>query len=168
MNIVEKTETRMASSAADCERFRLRGFIESLPADELETRAAPVDLADVAAVLEDNPKAVMFGAVGPERAQLVGNVTGSRSRIARAFGVAASELSGETAMPSGLTKATCEVLITGDIMGAVAMMPGPGPPTPGPPAAAGGVSGALLQAASSSNSPPKMPMVLVHIEFPPG
>jgi UbiD family decarboxylase len=37
----------------------------------------------------------MFGAVGPERQQLVGNVTGSRSRIARAFGVAASELSGE-------------------------------------------------------------------------
>ena len=90
-----RTETKAQASAADCERFRLRGFIESLPADELETRAAPVDLADVAAVLEDNPKAVMFGAVGPERQQLVGNVTGSRTRIARAFGVAASELSGE-------------------------------------------------------------------------
>jgi UbiD family decarboxylase len=95
MGIIERTETRATASAADCDRFRLRGFIASLPADELETRAAPVDLADVAAVLEDNPKAVMFAAAGPERAQLVGNVTGSRSRIAHAFGVAASELSGE-------------------------------------------------------------------------
>jgi UbiD family decarboxylase len=95
MNIVEKTETRLATRAADCDRFRLRGFVESLPADELETRAAPVDLADVAAVLEDNPKAVLFGSVGPEGHQLVGNVTGSRERIARAFGVAANELTGE-------------------------------------------------------------------------
>src|ERR1700676_1781540 len=95
MGIIEKTETKVASRAADCERFRLRRFIESLPADELETRSAPTDLAEVAAALEDNPKAVMLGAVGPERQQLVGNVTGSRSRIARAFGVAASELSSE-------------------------------------------------------------------------
>src|SRR5579862_3299329 len=58
MGIIEKTETRMRPGAADGDRFRLRGFIESLPADELETRSAPVDLADVAAALEDNPKAV--------------------------------------------------------------------------------------------------------------
>jgi 2,5-furandicarboxylate decarboxylase 1 len=95
MNIIEKTGTRPATRAADCERFRLRGFVESLPADELELRGAAVDLADVAAVLEDNPKAVLFGSVGPERHQLVGNVTGSRERIARAFGVAANELTGE-------------------------------------------------------------------------
>jgi len=95
MGIIEKTEARAQPSAVDCERFRLRGFIESLPAEELETRSAPTDLADVAMAFEDNPKAVMFGAVGPERHQLVGNVTGSRGRIARAFGVAANELSGE-------------------------------------------------------------------------
>jgi 2,5-furandicarboxylate decarboxylase 1 len=92
MGMFEKTETMARSGAADCERFRLRGFIASLPADELETRPEPIDLADVAAALEDNPKAVMFGAVGPERHQLVGNVTGSRARIARAFGVAANDL----------------------------------------------------------------------------
>jgi 2,5-furandicarboxylate decarboxylase 1 len=95
MNIIERAEARLPSGAADCERFRLRGFIASLPADELETRHEPVDLADVAAALEDNPKAVLLGAVGPERHALVGNVTGSRARIARAFGVAAGELSGE-------------------------------------------------------------------------
>src|SRR5260221_7832864 len=95
MGIIEKTEASLPSSAADFDRFRLRGFVESLPADERETRSAPIDLADVAAALEDNPKAVMFGAVGPERHQLVGNVTGSRTRIARAFGVGPSELTSE-------------------------------------------------------------------------
>jgi UbiD family decarboxylase len=95
MGIIEKTEARLPSSVADFDRFRLRNFVASLPADELETRSALVDLADVAAALEDNPKAVMFEAVGPQRQQLVGNVTGSRARIARAFGVAAEELSGE-------------------------------------------------------------------------
>jgi len=95
MNIIEKSATWPAADAVDCERFRLRGFVEGLPAEELETRREPMDLADVAAALEDNPRAVVFGAVGPERHQLVGNVTGSRSRIARAFGVAANELTNE-------------------------------------------------------------------------
>jgi 2,5-furandicarboxylate decarboxylase 1 len=95
MGIIERTDNRLESGAADLERFRLRGFVESLPADEIETRDAPIDLADVAAALEDNPRAVLFGAVGPERHPLVGNVTGSRTRIARAFGVAANELSSE-------------------------------------------------------------------------
>jgi 2,5-furandicarboxylate decarboxylase 1 len=95
MGIIEKTEARLPSSTADLDRFRLRGFVESLPSDELETREAHLDLADIAAALEDNPKAVMFGAVGPERHQLVGNVTGSRARIALAFGVASNELSSE-------------------------------------------------------------------------
>jgi UbiD family decarboxylase len=95
MGIIEKTDAKLPSSVADLDRFRLRGFVESLPADEIETRNEPMDLADVAAALEDNPRAVMFGAVGPERHSLVGNVTGSRARIARAFGVAANELSNE-------------------------------------------------------------------------
>src|SRR6266700_4943486 len=95
MGLIEKTETTLQSPAGDFDRFRLRRFVESLPADELETRREPIDLADVAQVLEDNPKAVWFRAVGPERHELVGNLTGSRARIARAFGVSASELSTE-------------------------------------------------------------------------
>ncbi|HEY6254738.1 MAG TPA: UbiD family decarboxylase [Xanthobacteraceae bacterium] len=95
MGIIEKTEARRPASAADVDRFRLRRFVESLPADELDTRREPIDLADVAAALEDNPRAVLFGAVGPEPLQLVGNVTGSRARIARAFAVAPNELTGE-------------------------------------------------------------------------
>jgi UbiD family decarboxylase len=79
--------------AADLDRFRLRRFIDELAlTDELETREEPVALADVAAILEGNPRAVLFRAVGPERQELVGNVTGSRSRLAHAFGVAPGAL----------------------------------------------------------------------------
>src|SRR5712691_2936223 len=97
MRIVEKTRAKaqpqMPTSAADVDRFRLRRFVEALDdCSELETVSAATDLADVAARLEGNPKAVLFRAVGPERQELVGNVTGSRGRIARAFGVAPNEL----------------------------------------------------------------------------
>ena len=85
MNIPERAGRPV--QAIDMERFRLRGFVESLAPDELETREQPVDLADIAAILEGNPKAVWFRGVGPERQELAGNVTGSRSRIAHAFGV---------------------------------------------------------------------------------
>jgi 2,5-furandicarboxylate decarboxylase 1 len=81
-----------AAQDIDLERFRLRRFIEQLPADELETRNGAIDLADVAQALEGNPRAVLFEAVGPERQQLVGSVTGSRSRIAHALGVTPNEL----------------------------------------------------------------------------
>src|SRR6478672_9680633 len=91
MGIVEKTHSAAPSRLADVDRFRLRRFVEGL-GDDLETVSAPTDLADVAAILEGNPKAVLFGAVGPERQELVGNVTGSRARIARAFGVKPNEL----------------------------------------------------------------------------
>ena len=84
MGIVEKPQTR--TQAADFDRFRLRGFVDGL-GGELETIDAPTDLADVAAILEGNPKAVLFRALGPERAELVANVAGNRTRLARAFGV---------------------------------------------------------------------------------
>ncbi len=89
MGIAEKAQASTAT--ADVERFRLRRFVEEL-GDELETVSAPVDLADVAAILEGNPRAVMFRSVGRERHELVGNVAGSRARIARALGVAPAKL----------------------------------------------------------------------------
>jgi 2,5-furandicarboxylate decarboxylase 1 len=78
----------------DLERFRLRRFLEEL-GDELETRAEPIDLSDIAAVLDGNPRAVWFRAAGPEGAELVGNVAASRARLAKAFGVAPGKLRGE-------------------------------------------------------------------------
>jgi 2,5-furandicarboxylate decarboxylase 1 len=92
MGIVEKTHTTAPAATADFDRFRLRRFVEGLADDELATVREATDLADVAMILEGNPKAVLFRAVGPERQELVGNVTGSRARIAGAFGVAPGEL----------------------------------------------------------------------------
>ena len=71
----------------DTERFRLRNFVEQLVASgECEVREKPVDLVDVAAALDGNPRAVLFKAAGPEKAELVGNVMGSRKRLASALG----------------------------------------------------------------------------------
>jgi len=89
VNIIDKTE---AKTATDFERYRLRRFLAELPADEIEIRDDPIDLAAVAQALDGNARAVLLRAVGPERQELAGNVTGSRSRIARAFGVAPHEL----------------------------------------------------------------------------
>jgi len=84
--------TTTSTAALDLDRFRLRNFVEQLGADELEIREEKVDLADVAAILQNNPKAVHFKNVGPEGQELVGNVVGSRSRLAKAFGVPTAEV----------------------------------------------------------------------------
>lgn len=46
----------------------------------------PVDLVNIAAVLEGNALAVLFQKVGPEGWDLAGNVAASRKRLALAFG----------------------------------------------------------------------------------
>jgi UbiD family decarboxylase len=93
MNVIEKTGTNAKSQAVDFDRFRLRRFIEELAnLGELDIRSEPIDLAGIAEVLEGNPKAVLFSAAGPERAELVGSVMGGRARLAAAFGVKPNEL----------------------------------------------------------------------------
>ncbi len=73
-------------AAVDTERFRLRRFVERLvQLGECEIYDQPIDLIDVAAVLDGNPKATWFKAVGPEKAELIGNVMGSRKRLAIAL-----------------------------------------------------------------------------------
>ncbi len=70
----------------DTEKFRLRRFVEKLVQQgECIVHDEPIDLIDVAAVLDGNPQAVWFRAVGPEKAELVGNVMGARSRLAAAL-----------------------------------------------------------------------------------
>src|SRR5215468_10638413 len=96
MNVVAKPTAGSGVETNDLDRFRLRRFIESLTGtDELERRDAAVDLADIAKVLDGNPRAVHFLAAGPEQQELVGNVVSSRTRIARAFGVAPERLAAE-------------------------------------------------------------------------
>jgi 2,5-furandicarboxylate decarboxylase 1 len=87
MNVAER-----AIAAIDFDRFRLRGFLASLPPDEAEAHDVPIELADIGAVLENSPRAVLFRAAGPEKLELAGNVTASRARLAAAFGVAPTEL----------------------------------------------------------------------------
>ncbi len=77
--------TTLAKSgpAADVQRFGLRSFVERLVAlGECEVHEAPIDLVDVAARLDGNPKAVWFRNAGG--GELVGNVMGSRKRMALA------------------------------------------------------------------------------------
>jgi UbiD family decarboxylase len=70
----------------DTEKFRLRRFVEKLVQQgECVVHDAPIDLIEVAALLDCNPRAVWFRAVGPEQAELVGNVMGARSRLAAAL-----------------------------------------------------------------------------------
>src|SRR5512138_1814884 len=67
----------------DLERFRLRRFLELLPEEELQRISRPVELGDVAATLEGNPRAVWFAHASG--AELAGNVAASRSRLALAL-----------------------------------------------------------------------------------
>jgi 3-polyprenyl-4-hydroxybenzoate decarboxylase len=83
----------MPSATPDIERFRLRRFVERLVAlGECELHEAPIDLVDVAAVLDGNPRATWFKAAGPEQAELVGNVMGTRRRLALALDTDESSL----------------------------------------------------------------------------
>jgi UbiD family decarboxylase len=71
---------------ADTEKYRLRHFVEKLVQQgECTVHDAPIDLIDVAGVLDCNPNAVWFRSVGPEKTELVGNVMGTRRRLAAAL-----------------------------------------------------------------------------------
>src|SRR5207248_3625041 len=79
--------------AIDCDRFRLRTFLATLPNEELDRRAGESKLTEIAAALDGNPKAIFFERAG--RHPLVGNVMASRSRMALAFGVTPQQLLAE-------------------------------------------------------------------------
>jgi 2,5-furandicarboxylate decarboxylase 1 len=80
----------------DMEAFRLRRFVdEMIAAGEVDVVAENVALADMAAKMDGNPKAVLFRSAGPEGAEVIGSVTGSRTRMALGFGVAPEDLRAE-------------------------------------------------------------------------
>lgn len=80
-------------TAVDYDRFRLKTYLDGLASlGEIEVREEAVRLAEIGAILEGNPKAVLFRQAGPEKVPLVGNVMGSRARMAHAFGVAPRKL----------------------------------------------------------------------------
>lgn len=70
----------------DCEKFRLRRFVERLAAEgEVRRIEAPVDLAGLASEIELSVQACWFQSVGPDRLELVAGISGSRRRVAIAF-----------------------------------------------------------------------------------
>jgi UbiD family decarboxylase len=77
----------------DMEKFRLRHFVEKLDEmGEVETHAEPVALADLSQHIEGSSKAVLFKNAGPQNMQVVAGVSGSRKRLAAAFGVKADQV----------------------------------------------------------------------------
>src|SRR4029079_15819903 len=55
------------------DRCRLRSLVDKFATEgEIEVVLEPLELAEVAARLDGNPKAVLFSAVGAEKAKLVG------------------------------------------------------------------------------------------------
>jgi 2,5-furandicarboxylate decarboxylase 1 len=78
----------IAGQKPDLEKFRLRPFVERLrELGEVELYEAPISLAKLSSVIEASPKALHFKRVGPEGFEMVAAVSGSRKRLAAAFGV---------------------------------------------------------------------------------
>jgi 2,5-furandicarboxylate decarboxylase 1 len=76
----------------DLERFELRRFLQSLGPDEYEVKAGATNLSDIAAILEGNPKAVLFEQPAGESTALCGNLAASRNRLAQAFDTTSDHL----------------------------------------------------------------------------
>jgi UbiD family decarboxylase len=75
-----------AENLPDTERFRLRHFVDRLiEHGEIDIHEEPVPLTGLARHLDGNEKAVLFRRAGPEQAEIVGNILGSRARIGHAF-----------------------------------------------------------------------------------
>jgi 2,5-furandicarboxylate decarboxylase 1 len=81
-----------ASAIPDLERFALRPFLQSLSPEEFELKSGTIKLSAIAAVLEGNPKAVLFEQPAGESTALCGNVAASRNRLAAAFNTTADRL----------------------------------------------------------------------------
>lgn len=86
----------MTSSTPDFDKFRLRRFVEKLiDAGEVMIHENPVSLADLSARVDETPKASLFKQVGQERFEMIAAVSGSRKRLAMAFGVDESQVIAE-------------------------------------------------------------------------
>ncbi|MBV8718003.1 MAG: UbiD family decarboxylase [Chloroflexi bacterium] len=80
----------------DFEQFRLRTFVDRLiDLGEVEVHHEPVRLIDLSRIIEGTPKATLFKDAGPQHYELVAAVSGSRTRVAAAFGVPPNEASRE-------------------------------------------------------------------------
>jgi 2,5-furandicarboxylate decarboxylase 1 len=79
---------KLPGGTAAFDKFRLRSFVEHLrEIGELVVHEEPIALAEISAAVAATPKAVLFKDVGTEHYEIVAAVSGSRRRLAAAFGV---------------------------------------------------------------------------------
>jgi UbiD family decarboxylase len=84
------------SNSIDFDRFRLRTFVDHLvEMGEVEVHDEPVRLIDLSQIIEASDKATLFKKAGPQEYELVAAVSGSRKRVAAAFGVEPAQASQE-------------------------------------------------------------------------
>ncbi|HSW18420.1 MAG TPA: UbiD family decarboxylase [Ramlibacter sp.] len=76
----------------DLERFRLRNFVQALGDEHVQRHDGSTPLCDIAAMLDGAAQAHFFSQPGGGGPELVGNVMGSRQRLAKAFGVTPDRL----------------------------------------------------------------------------
>jgi UbiD family decarboxylase len=80
----------------DFEKFRLRTLANRLlEIGEAEIYNAPISLADLSRTIENSKKSLIFKNVGPQKYEMISAVSGSRARIAAAFGVAPKDVAHE-------------------------------------------------------------------------
>jgi 2,5-furandicarboxylate decarboxylase 1 len=75
----------MNQHTPDLEEFSLSNFLNQLGDPHFTSQEHPQHLSEIAALLEGNPKAVLFKHIHDSPYSLCGNVAGSRERIAQAF-----------------------------------------------------------------------------------
>src|SRR5262245_24978739 len=69
------------------DKFRLRSFVDHLiEIGEVVVHEEPIALAALSAAVAETPKGVLFRDVGVEHFEIVAAVSGSRRRLAAAFG----------------------------------------------------------------------------------
>jgi UbiD family decarboxylase len=86
----------MSATSIDFEKFRLRTFVERLiEMGECEVCEEAVSLAGLSSRIEATRPAKLFKRVGAERYEVVAGVSGSRRRLAAAFGVGERDLAHE-------------------------------------------------------------------------
>jgi len=78
----------LKSPATDLDKFRLRRFVQRLvELGEVVIYQDPIALAELSATIAATPKAILFKDAGPDHLEMVAAVSGSRRRLAAAFGV---------------------------------------------------------------------------------
>src|SRR5262245_64850859 len=72
----------------DLDKFRLRRFVERLiELGEVVIHRDPIALAELSAAIASTPKAMLFKDAGPDHLEMIAALSGSRRRLAAAFGV---------------------------------------------------------------------------------